>query len=380
MDADDIKSSVPTTPAYVFDEKIINQQLETLLALKKTSGCHVLYSLKALPLARVLHKAVNCLDGLSASSLFEVRLAHQATSKQGSSLHITTPGLRSSEFDELNTRCTHMSFNSLSQYQRFTQAQLTTSSSLGLRINPKISFATDPRFNPCRPYSKLGVDIEQLSHIPKGIDGLHFHTVFSHTDYLSLKQTINVLVDKFGQQLSQLKWLNLGGGYLYHQIANQQPFIDLIHDLTTAFSLNVYFEPGKAVVNEAGYLVSTVIDRLYSDGKEVLILDTSVNHHPEVFEYQRRLDLVGESEQGGYRCILAGSSCLAGDVFGEYQLDKPLRVGDSVVFKHVGAYSMIKANYFNGYNLPDMYWCDATNQLSLIHHHVYDDYQKQWSK
>ncbi len=371
-----LKDNIEKTPAYVFDESIIDNNLTQLVDLKNKSGCQILYSIKALPLGQVLNKAKDYLDGLSVSSLFEARLAREVLGDKGN-IQITTPGLRDDEISAIKELCTHISFNSINQYHRFDK-NVSLNTSLGFRLNPKISFATDDRFNPCRQYSKLGISIDSLNSIPTKIEGLHFHTVFSHQDFLPLEQTIAVLKKKFADELGRLKWLNLGGGYLYNQIVDQQPFINLVKQLKAEFDIEVYIEPGKSVVNNAGYLVSTIIDSFSSDGKRVLVLDTSVNHHPEVFEYQKTLTLLEENKNGRFSCILAGSSCLAGDLFGEYHFEKLLQIGDRVVFSNVGAYSLIKATWFNGYNLPDVYWIDKANHYTLIKRSSYENYHKQW--
>lgn len=370
------KDNIEKTPAYVFDESIIDNNLTQLVNLKNKSGCRVLYSIKALPLGQVLNKAKDYLDGLSVSSLFEARLAREVLGDKGN-IQITTPGLRDDEISELKELCTHISFNSINQYHRFDKNE-AFNTSLGFRLNPKLSFATDDRFNPCRQYSKLGISIDSLNSIPDEIDGLHFHTVFSHQDFIPLEQTVAVLKKKFSDELGRLKWVNLGGGYLYNQIVDQQPFINLVKQLKAEFDIEVYIEPGKSVVNSAGYLVSTIIDSFSSDGKRVLVLDTSVNHHPEVFEYQKTPILLEENKNGRFTYILAGSSCLAGDLFGEYHFEKLLQIGDKVVFSNVGAYSVIKANRFNGYNLPDIYWIDKANNYTLIKSSSYENYHQQW--
>jgi len=376
MDFEQLKSAINTTPAFVFDENTINANLNTLVELKRASGCRVLYSIKALPLEQVLKLASQNLDGLSVSSLFEARLASEILADSGS-IHITTPGLRVHEFNEVSTLCSHISFNSLHQSLSLQQPA-RHQASLGLRINPQLSFASDPRFDPCRPYSKLGVSIDTLTNLPSNIEGLHFHTVFSNTNYQSLEKTMHLLEKIIDSQLQQLKWLNMGGGYLYSQINNHQPFIDLIKKIKSKYPLEIYIEPGKAVVGDAGFLVSRVIDSFISEGKHIAVLDTSVNHNPEVFEYQKKPALLEADEQGQHSYLLVGSSCLAGDIFGEYQFNEPLKSGDLLVFLNVGAYSLIKANRFNGYNLPDVYWMNENNSLSLIKHSDYQDYRQQW--
>ena len=376
MDLNLIKNNLVTSPAFVFDKNSIVKNLVELVKIREQSGCKVLYSIKALPLELVLNEAIEYLDGFSVSSLFEARLAKEILGDNGT-IHITTPGIRDDEFKEIASLCSHISFNSINQYQRL-QGFETKQRSLGLRINPKLSFAKDLRFDPCRPYSKLGVDIDLVKELPAKIEGIHFHTVFSSKNYLPLEKTIELLEHKLGNKLAQLKWLNFGGGYLYNRIANHQPFVELVKRLRSEYELDVYIEPGKAIIGDAGYLVSTVIDRFSSDGKEIAVLDTNVNHNPEVFEYQRKPEIFEQGMNGDYSFILVGSSCLAGDVFGEYQFKNKLVVGDRIVFLNVGAYCLVKANQFNGYNLPDIYVLNKQNNMSLIRRNTYQDFREQW--
>jgi len=225
----------------------------------------------------------------------------------------------------------------------------------------------------------LGADISDVlsAAIAEQIKGLHFHTVFSATDYAPLMQTLDKLRHFMGKRLAELEWLNLGGGYLFDQINDSSDLIELIGRLKNEFNLDVFIEPGNAVVGKAGYLLATVIDCFNSDGKAIAILDTSVNHHPQVFEYQRQPEMCGHDPEGLYPVILAGSTCLAGDLFGEYRFNQPLLVGDKLVFKQVGAYSLVKANRFNGYNLPDVYMTNG-EQIRRIKQHTYQDYRQQW--
>jgi len=370
-----LKDSVYSSPAFVLDETEITRVLETLAGLKNQCGCKVLYSIKSLPFSAVMEMAKPFVDGFSVSSLFEARLADEILTGQGS-IHLTTPGIRQDELDELSLLCSHISFNSLTQYQRYSE---TVQSSIGLRVNPKLSFLHDYRFDPCRQYSKLGVAIDELGQSISldQIQGLHIHNIFSATDFTPLIKTIEKLRQHFGLGLAQLEWLNIGGGYLFGQIEDHRPFVEVVSRLIDDFGVEVYIEPGKAVVGRAGYLVATVLDSFSSDGETVAMLDTSINHNPEVFEYQRQPELHEHDPDGLYTAILAGCTCLAGDVFGKYRFKQPLKVGDKVVFKNVGAYTLIKANRFNGYNLPDIY---VSNSLRLkeLKHYDYQDYRRQW--
>ncbi|MGZ4969259.1 MAG: carboxynorspermidine decarboxylase [Methylobacter sp.] len=377
MDFQVLKDSVHPTPAFILDEIEITKTLERLAELRAQCSCKVLYSIKSLPFSAVMELAKPFVDGFSVSSLFEARLADEILAGQGG-IHLTTPGIRHDEVEELSVLCSHISFNSLSQYRRYSETA-GAQSSIGLRVNPKLSFLHDDRFDPCRQYSKLGVDIDELSRSISldQIEGLHVHNIFSATDFGPLIKTIEKLQQYLGVGLARLEWLNIGGGYLFNQIEDHRPFVDLVNKLTHDFGLEVYIEPGKAVVGRAGYLVATVLDRFISDGETVIIVDTSVNHNPEVFEYQRQPELHEHDPNGQYTAILAGCTCLAGDVFGQYRFKAPLEVGDRVVFKNVGAYTLIKANRFNGYNLPDIYMSNAL-LVKKLKHYDYRHYRQQW--
>ena len=377
MDFQEIKKNVSSSPAFVLDEAQVINTLKRLNMLRNHCNFKVLYSIKSLPLSSVLEMASLLVDGFSVSSLFEARLANEILAGEGS-IHLTTPGLRADEWDETARLITHISFNSVSQHQRFATA-VQSPVSIGLRVNPKLSFNYDERFDPCRQNSKLGVDIDDLwqSSCLDQIKGLHIHNVFSETDFAPLIKTVGKLNSYFGKDLARLDWLNLGGGYLFNQIKDHRPFIDLVNKLINDFNLDIYIEPGKAVVSNAGHLAATVIDSFISGGKTIAILDTSVNHNPEVFEYQRQPELHEHDPKGRYYAVLAGCTCLAGDVFGEYRFNNPLAIGDKVVFKNVGAYSLIKANRFNGYNFPDIY-VYQNQQLKKIKQYNYQDYRRQW--
>ncbi len=369
----ELSNQISQTPAFVLDEAQVLANLQPLLDIRAATGCRVLYSMKALPWSGLLSLLQPYLDGISVSSLFEARLAKEVMGA-ATGVHLTTPGLREAEFAELSRLCTHISFNSLSQYQRL-QGQGGAYAS-GLRLNPQLSFAADPRYDPCRPHSKLGVVLADLAKgLPHGITGLHVHTVFGCCDFQPLLATIAHIRPLLAAQ-PDLQWLNLGGGYLYHSIAELNIIIQQINSLRAEFGVQIYLEPGKALVGNAGYLVSTVLDSFNSDGKTVLVLDTSVNHHPEVFEYQRAPQLLNEAA-AGETALLVGSSCLAGDVFGEYRFTALPQVGERVVFSDCGAYTLIKANRFNGYNLPAIYRL-AQGQMQLCREYDYQEYRQQW--
>lgn len=371
---------LPVSPAFVYDENAIVQAARRLAPLR-ARGLKFCYSIKALPLVPVLELLAPHVDGFAVSSPFEARLAAAVA---GGARHITSPGLRSADMAAIGRHCTHVSFNSLGQFRRLHRS-LPPSTRCGLRINPELSFATDERFDPCRLYSKLGLGIPALLEAWRSdpdlqgrIQGLHFHTLFAATSFEPLRLTLDHLLERLGPILPAISWINLGGGYLFETPRCLQELGELTDTLIRDHGIEPVFEPGKAVVGTAGYLAATVIDRIDQWDKPVAVLDTGVNHHPEVFEYQRRPQPAWFEPADGTAVILAGCSCLAGDVFGEYRFERVPEVGDRLAFRDVGAYSLIKANRFNGHDLPGVVRWDG-HRLSLVKSFGFAAFRELWT-
>jgi carboxynorspermidine decarboxylase len=366
------------TPALVVDEAAIVRVLEAAAALRARSGCRVLYAMKPLVCPFVLELMRPWLDGFGTSSLFESRLARSVLGEAGS-VHITTPGFRPAEIDELDALCDRISFNSLNQYSRF-RSRVTRPQSAGLRVNPKLPLVADVRYNPCRPDSKLGVPIDRLLRLfrsgPKRErpHGLHVHTNCDSDDWGELLATVRHLEAKLAARLAELHWLNLGGGYLLGPDAHTAPLVEAAELLRDRYHIEVIIEPGAAFVREAGSLVSEVIDLFRSGSKSVAVLDTTVNHMPEVFEYQFEPDVLGHDDDGEYEYQVVGSTCLAGDLMGEYAFAAPLRLGSRVVLQNVGAYALVKAQMFNGINLPSIYSVRTDGEVVLRRRFHYHDF------
>lgn len=366
------------TPAFVYDLNRIQQQLELLSGLSRRTGCRPIYSIKSQPCEAILELVGETLHGVSVSSLYEARWARERLGASAS-LNLTTPGLRADEAGELAELCDCVSFNSLQQYQQL-QPLMRANTSCGLRINPQLSLLDEQRYDPCRPFSKLGVPIDELltsDHSLDAVEGLHFHTSFGGESFAPLRSTLQHVMDKLPTLFQQIKWLNLGGGYLFNTEQDLSGLDALVLDCQRRYGIEVFFEPGKAIVGEAGYLISSVLDVFVREGKSIAVLDTSVNHLPEVFEYQRPPTLYGDT-QGAHRVLLAGSSCLSGDLMGEFGFERPLQPGDRIIFADVGAYSLVKASRFNGYGLPALYVLNTSGDLILQRHDSYADYRKLW--
>lgn len=367
------------SPAFVIDEVRLGLSLGSTFAVADQTQCRVLYSTKALSLGAVLLKLADKVHGFAASSLFEAKLCRSLMNNLGT-VHVSSPGLRSDDVRELLNVCDYLSFNSLSQWQRF-RGQAAGHTKIGVRVNPQLSFIGDLRYDPCRHGSKLGVPITQLSkaiadepRLFEGISGIHFHNNCDSTDFLALFKTVQHVDRNLGRLLPQLEWVNIGGGYLPNEARSLDGFCEAVDLLRSKYDVDVFFEPGAAFVRNACSLVSTVVDLFESGGKHIAVLDTTVNHMPEVFEYQFEPDVAGHTDNGHYAYLLAGCTCLAGDLFGEYAFDQPLEIGSPVIFENVGAYSTVKWHMFNGVNLPTIYALTESGELVLKQQFTYEDF------
>ena len=319
------------------------------------------------------------LDGFAASSLYEAQLIR--TLFPWKQLHFTTPGLRPQEVESLSGLCDYITLNSVSHVRSYGP-QLAGIVNLGIRLNTQLSFVEDEKYDPCRTYSKLGVPLSQLENgfgekLSELIQGLHIHTNADSTDLGELEANVSALCDRFPSDIA-VEWVNLGGGYLFSEMQCLRRLVDVVQVLRERFGAEVYLEPGATFVRNAAMLVSQVIDLFEVDGRSVAVLDTSVNHLPEVLEFGYQPEVLGQSDDAGYDYILAGSTCLAGDVFGAYRLRSKLDVGTRVVFADSGAYTLAKANRFNGVNLPTIWALGTDGTLRLCKQYTFQHYKDQW--
>ena len=370
------------TPAYIYDELRLRSDVEQVGAIARAAGAKILYSPKANTVRGVLEAIAPGVDGFAASSVFEARLAREVLGR-GGAIHLTNPGLRADEVTEVAALCDTVTLNSLSQWQMYGPA-LTGQVKCGLRVNPGLSLVRDLRYDPCRVNSKLGVPLEDLDEFIHqapgrltGISGLHFHTNSEASAFSGLLATVRHLADRLAPFLEIMDWINLGGGYLFDDPDTLGEFHESVDLLRSRFGLEVFVEPGTAMVCRAGYLVASVVDIFVSGDKSVAVLDTTTNHWPEVFEYVFVPDVIGDSEEGAYEYLLAGGTCLAGDLFGTYGFLEPLDVGSKIVFANAGAYAFVKAHYFNGINLPSIYALRAGGELVLEKKFTYEDFARQ---
>lgn len=386
------------TPAFVYDEAQLMADSELALDAIRGERTHLLFAMKSFSTPGGLEAIASVVDGFHASSVFEARLARDILGWRGV-VHLTTPGIRPADADELFHLCDHVSFNSLSQWERFRE-QARGVTSAGLRVNPRLSNVADERYDPCARHSKLGASVDEVREIMQrdpgrleGLAGMLFHTNCDALDTTPLLETVRYLHRNLRPLLEQLRWIDLGGGYLFHgedashgiegrlpwqHRSRRTPDLDGLHEalelLRSHYEMEIYLEPGASISRRGGVFVTSVVDIFQSSGRAVAVLDTSVNHMPEVLEFQFAPDVHGDLERGGHPYVLAGATCLAGDVFGEYAFAEPLEVGSRLLIPEMGAYSMVKANMFNGVNLPSIYALHDDGTLTLERTYTYDDF------
>jgi len=367
------------TPAYVINEKVLDKDMRLLRQIADQAGCRLLYSPKASSLAPVLSGVAKHVDGFACSSLFELRLVCVLCRGNGS-LHVVSPLIDGSTLEEFGDRLNYVTFNSLSQWQNL-RSHVSASTSIGLRINPELSFIRDARYDPCCTNSKLGVPVSRLAEllaegrgVLEGIDGLHFHSNCESTDFASLLATARHIQDVIPEALEAVSWINLGGGYLFQSIEERAAFFETVALFCDGFRLQVFIEPGAAAVRRCGTIVATVRDIFEGEDCQIAVLDTSVNHMPEVLEFQFEPDVLGHVDDGVHAYKLVGCTCLAGDMFGQYAFDAALTIGSQVTFMNMGAYSASKAHRFNGVALPTIYTRRDTGRLDQIWADNFDNF------
>lgn len=363
------------TPSYVIDGDKLKENLEKLKAVSETSGAKILLAQKAFSAFYFYKEIGKYLSGTTASSLFEARLGNE---EMGGETHIFTPAYKEDEFDEILSYCSHIVFNSHNQFSKFFPSCRKNNVSVGVRVNPLYSEIKSDIYNPCVSGSRLGTVPDEFNrHSWDGIEGIHFHTLCEQNSD-ALERTIPHLEKHFSEWLKRVKWLNLGGGHhITRDDYNTKTLVQVIKYLKDKYKFEVYLEPGEAIALNAGYLVTEIID-IVENGMKILVLDTSAAcHMPDVIEMPYRPPLY-ESENAGvlphtYR--LAGPTCLAGDVIGDYSFKEAKNIGDRLVFCDMAIYTMVKNNTFNGIALPDIAVYSKSDGLKVIKSFGYDDFK-----
>ena len=342
------------TPCFIVDEKRLVQNLAVLRGVADRTGAKILLAQKAFSMFSVYPLLREYLAGTTASGLYEARLGKE---EFGGETHVYSPAYAEREFGEILHYADHIVFNSFNQWKAYGNLARAAGKSCGLRLNPESSTqpAEHAMYDPCGPTSRLGITEANFQpELLDGIEGFHFHTLCEQNAD-DLVRTVAAFEARFGEYMEGIKWLNLGGGHhITRDDYDVETLIKCICYLRDKYDVQIYLEPGEAVVLNAGYLVSTVLEVMHN-GKDIAILDTSAAcHMPDVLEMPYRPPVWRADEPGkkAFTYLLTGRSCLAGDVIGEYSFDTRLFEGEQVVFGDMALYTMVKTNTFNGVPLP----------------------------
>ena len=375
------------TPCYVIDEERLKDNGRILASVAENTGCRILLAQKAFSNYDFYPVLAPYLAGTEASGLYEARLG--AEEMPGKEVHVFCAAYRADEFDELLKYADHIVFNSVRQLKQFGKTAKESGKSVGLRINPECSTQEGHAiYDPCAPGSRLGVtreiwNREMTDDLICLLDGLHFHTLCEQ-DADALAATLEAVEQGFGNVLPRMKWLNMGGGHHITREDYDRPLLEkLIRRTQDRWNLQVYLEPGEAVALNAGYLVTTVLDVTENGGIRTAVLDVSAAcHMPDVIEMPYTPPLLNGEADGNpenpYR--LAGPTCLAGDVIGEYSLDRDPVPGDRLVFGDMAIYTTCKNNTFNGMPLPDIYSMDREGRFGKLTDFGYVDFKGRLGK
>lgn len=369
------------TPCYVIDENIIEENCKVLADVMKKTGCHVLLAQKAFSNYALYPLIGKYLSGTTASGLYEARLGREEMGREN---HVFAPAYKDEDMDELVKICDHIVFNSISQLERHKEKCRNVS--IGIRVNPEFSTQNGHEiYDPCGKGSRLGVTANLLRNADlTGIDGLHFHTLCEQNSD-DLKKTLDVVEEKFDFLLRKVKWVNFGGG---HHITRKDYDVELLCDCIThikeKYNIKVYIEPGEAVALNAGYFITTVLDKVKNSGITCLILDGSAAcHMPDVLEMPYTPPLsegsIIETPEKEFDYRLGGNTCLAGDIIGNYRFDHDVQIGERLTFCDMAIYSMVKNNTFNGIPLPSIYSMDRNGDCRLIKSFGYNDFKERLS-
>jgi len=375
------------TPCFLLDEQSLEINLQILNLVQQEADIKVICALKGFAFWYEFPLVRQYLSGATASSLNEARLIVEEMTSEA---HTYCPIYKEEEFESLLFYSSHLTFNSLSQYQKYYQQtrNIGKKISLGLRINPQYSEIKTPLYNPALEGSRLGILRSQLGNtLPEGIEGLHFHALCENDSY-TLERTLAVFENRFSDLIKQVKWVNMGGGHLITQDGyDVEHLVKLLKDFRKRYPNleEVILEPGSAVGWQTGYLVTSVQDIISCKDFTIAMLDMSFAcHTPDCLEmpYKPAILHARNPQQGDkYVYRMGGNSCLAGDYMGmgDYAFDDPLEIGEKVIFEDMIHYTMVKTTFFNGVSHPHIAVWTKNNELLVLRSFGYEDYKGKLS-
>lgn len=370
------------SPCYVLEERLLRRNLSLIRRVADEAGVEIILAFKAYALWKTFPIFREYIAHTTASSLSEARLAYE---EFGSKAHTYSPAYDDANIEEILRCSSHISFNSLSQFERYGQQAVAAGVSCGLRVNPEYSEIETEIYNPCAPGSRFGILSDALPAVlPQGVEGFHCHC-HCESSAEALEHTLVHLEEKFGSWFSQIKWLNLGGGHLMtRKDYNVEHLISILKGLRSRYPwLTIILEPGSAFAWQTGPLISQVVDIVENQGIKTAILNVSFACHmpdclempywPAVRGAETLEDDLSNTDPCTYR--LGGNSCLSGDFMGSWRFDHPLQIGEYIVFEDMIHYTTVKTNTFNGVSHPDIALRHADGRIEILRKYGYEDYR-----
>lgn len=366
-------------PAYIIDEVALLKNMQLFRFVQNAADIHILCALKGFSMWGVFDLMKPYLAGATASSLNEVKLCNEYFSTKAHSCFVV---YLEEEFEEVVKHSSHVTFNSISQYNQFKHYILKFPEvRFALRVNPRFSTVVVDKYNPCMPASRFGIPIEEFpNELPQGITGIHMHAL-CECGAEELKDLLMHLELNLGHVLHQASWVNLGGG---HHITKKEYNIELLIEILSKFKSNykleeVILEPGEAMGWKTGVLTSKIVDKLKVDNRTIYMLNASFSAHmPDCLEMPYKPSVIGE-KTGEEEVILGGNTCMSGDFLDGFRLGAEKQVGDAIVFEDMTHYTFVKNTTFNGVPLPALGKVTANNEFVLFKAFDYSDFKERLS-
>ncbi|OLQ21798.1 carboxynorspermidine decarboxylase [Tannerella forsythia] len=371
------------SPCYVIEESLLRRNLTLIKDVKERAGIEIIMALKAFAMWKVFPIVREYIPYATASSVYEARLVYE---ELGTPAHTYSPAYTEADFPHLLKCSSHITFNSLSQFERFYPMVVADGRriSCGLRINPEYSDVATDLYNPCAPGSRMGITSDKLpDQLPEGVEGLHFHTL-CESSAQDLANTLQAVEQRFGRWLSQVRWLNMGGGHLMTRKGYDIDFLlRLLNEFKAKYPhLQIIMEPGSAFFWQTGFLRTTVVDLVENNDIETAVIDASFTcHMPDCLEmpYKPAVRHATDAVPGKPTYRIGGCSCLSGDFMGDWSFDRPLHIGDPLIFEDMIHYTTVKTTMFNGIQHPSLAILREDGTLDMLRAFTYEDYKSRMS-
>ncbi|WP_317208192.1 carboxynorspermidine decarboxylase [Rhizobium halophilum] len=362
------------TPYYLIDKSKLLRNMERIAHVRENSGAKALLALKCFATWSVFDFMREYMDGTTSSSLNEVRLGHERFGKE---THAYSVAYADYEIDEVVSHADKIIFNSIGQLERYSDN--ASEIVRGLRLNPQVSSSSFDLADPARPFSRLGEwDVSKVEKVMDRISGFMIHNNCENSDFSLFDRMLGQIEESFSPLLKRAEWVSLGGGI--HFTGEDYP-VDALCERLKRFAgdygVQVYLEPGEASITRSTTLETTVLDTLYN-GKQLAVVDSSIEAHMLDLLIYRESAKVSPN-QGPHRYMVCGKSCLAGDIFGEFDFAEELKIGDRVSFQDAAGYTMVKKNWFNGVKMPAIAIRELDGSIRTVREFDYADYEESLS-